>query len=801
MHSFGHENHEKNDLPSIGQRKIYLFLILFLLVFPAYFYHIQIRKHTIRWDAIFANWTSIFYFLKPYTFYGHLLDICIVLFIVFLGYGLGHFLLHCLGRKATFPSISIAVPIGWIVLSYLMFVLALLQLLNSWIIAAVLVILFFFCFRFNLQKVKSFSLHLRMLQEKVSIISREQWIYISLIGLSIFYALSSSLMPPTQSDGLRYHLTVPKLYLEHGGFYLLPNIAFSNFPFLIEYLYMIPLAFGSISGPKLIHFCYFLFTLSLVYRLGKSVGNEQIGILSVLIVSTTPFVPIFASWSFIEFGLTCYIVLAFVFSMDYFYTIRDREWKPVSKTAVLTGMAVGAAISCKYTALALLPFFGCVGLWGGMNQMGAKVGERVKGMILILALAIVVSSPWFIRNALLLGNPVYPFAGSIFPTPYWSKFNAEFFAYHAGMKGNLNAVRQAPGAEKIVDFFTLPLRVTLFPGDRRENETFGSWPLGELNVHQASLTWLPPNEDYGSWPIGIIWLTFLPLIFLHRRWNNQMILHIVFAAFLFLLWAYTYRDTRFLLPSLAIVAPLYGKTIEEILHLRLCSRILFLFMILYGLSATTGLLFLPTKYEPWWVISGKVSVQEYLENVTDFEHYPNQAFRFLRENTNRDDLVLLHGIEQPFYCPNRYVGADWFNTDPLIAWSWECTTVEDLYRRLRKENIQYVIHDYGRIHRYYFYYRLFRLPPGRGVLLLREFVDKERVRVHYPYVYGEWLKGFQQRLAVEELNAPNVDLLAKLLDGQNMEKVYEYDESLENPFTGIRIWRVPDSEINEPLSN
>jgi|GEM_PF-1420880 hypothetical protein len=787
---------------AISRHKSFLFVLLCLLVFPAYVYHNQIRVNLVRWDAIYANWPSIFYLFRPYTVYAHVFDLVFILFMAFIGYGLGVLLLRWIGyENVSLPSVALAIPFGWAILSYVLFFLALSQILNRMTIALIFALFLWASYRILIEKWKELIRHWRAWRNREEKRTHELWIYILLIAVAVFFAFVSSLMPPTQSDGLRYHVTVPKLYLQHGGFVFLPNIAFSNFPFLIEYLFLIPLAFDSISGPKLIHFCYFLFTLILVYRLGKAIGNTKTGVLAALLLATTPFVPIFASWSFIEFGLTCYMVLGLTICVELVERLRDGKWESLRKSAILLGIAAGLAVSCKYTALTILFFFAGAVCLAWIRRVDHSIWRRVKLAGIVLAVAGITASPWFVKNAILLGNPLYPFARNTFPTPHWSEFNATFFSYHAGIKGNLNAVRQLPIVEKVVDFLTLPIRITLFHGDRRETDLFGAWPLGEITFLHGQFAWLPPDEGFGSWPLGAIWLILLPLILLDLRWNRRMRLHLLFGAFLFLLWAYTYRDTRFLLPSLAVIAPLYGKTAAALLEKRPGNRCLFLVVILYGLSATTGLLFMPRTYEPWLVVSGKVSKDDYLERVTRFEHEPNQAFRFLRENTKKDDLVLLHGIDQPFYCPNRFIGADWFNTDPLIAWSWESMTVEQLVSRLREEGIRYVVHDYGKIRQYFFYYRLFRLPPAKGTALLREFVGMERTRVRFPYLYLEWQNRFQQRLAMEEDNSPNIKVLHGLLEGRTLNEVFRYDKNPTDPHDGIVIMEAPSWFKDEEVLN
>ena len=256
-----------------------------------------------------------------------------------------------------------------------------------------------------------------------------------------------------------------------------------------------------------------------------------------------------------------------------------------------------------------------------------------------------LASPWFVRNWLWFGNPMYPFAGNLFPTPGWSEFNQLFFTYHAGMKGSLTAVLQAPIHMKILDLISLPFRLTFFPGDRAHGHP----------------------EDFGAWPIGAIWLVGLLFLVFYRNWDWRGRWHLIFGGFLYLVWAYTYRDTRFLLPALVVFAPVLAGVIEQLAsRWRSVQGIVFV-LLGYSLLYSTALTLIPPTYAPWWVISGVESEREYLASTSDFTCTECQAFFFLEKNAAPEDIVLLHGIEQTFYCPNPYIGADWFNTDPLIT--------------------------------------------------------------------------------------------------------------------------------------
>jgi len=64
------------------------------------------------------------------------------------------------------------------------------------------------------------------------------------IIVSMTLALALALLPATSWDGLFYHLTGPKLYLEQGRIASGIDIPHLNFPFLFELLYLLSLTFG-----------------------------------------------------------------------------------------------------------------------------------------------------------------------------------------------------------------------------------------------------------------------------------------------------------------------------------------------------------------------------------------------------------------------------------------------------------------------------------------------------------------------------------------------------------------------------
>ena len=70
--------------------------------------------------------------------------------------------------------------------------------------------------------------------------------------------------------------------------------------------------------------------------------------------------------------------------------------------AVRAGVAVGLMLATKYTALMSVPLLAL------MIDAPFRAGWRVRHWLVALGLALALAAPWYVRNALLTGNPLFP---------------------------------------------------------------------------------------------------------------------------------------------------------------------------------------------------------------------------------------------------------------------------------------------------------------------------------------------------------------------------------------------------------
>jgi hypothetical protein len=232
-----------------------------------------------------------------------------------------------------------------------------------------------------------------------------------------------SWVPPVSRDALTHHLAVPKLYLQQGGIHEIPSITFSYYPMNLDLLYMVPLYFGNDIIPKFIHFVFALLTAWLIYSYLKKRIDRLWALGGALFFLSLPII--------VKLSITVYVDLGLVFFstaslMSLFKWIESRFQL---KYLILSASCCGLALGVKYNGLIvifLLTVFvpllykqqakaGAAGKNAISIKSSLKHQLRAVGFgILFCLIALMVFSPWMIRNYIWKANPVYPLYNSFF---------------------------------------------------------------------------------------------------------------------------------------------------------------------------------------------------------------------------------------------------------------------------------------------------------------------------------------------------------------------------------------------------
>ncbi|MEW5720461.1 MAG: glycosyltransferase family 39 protein, partial [Chloroflexota bacterium] len=208
-----------------------------------------------------------------------------------------------------------------------------------------------------------------------------------------------ALVPPTAYDALMYHLPAPKLFLDaHTLLPFLENVQ-ANSPIAFDLLTAFGLSVGSEVFPQLLQFALGLVLALGVYQVAMRAFNRSVGILAAAILFSIPVFGILAGWAYLDvvWGLCEFLS---VYAFWNWVERRQTQW------LILSATLMGLALSNKYLALQ-----GMIVLAIAVVIASRPDGwlRAARNLIVFGFFAGLAAFPWYFKNWIWLGNPVYPY--------------------------------------------------------------------------------------------------------------------------------------------------------------------------------------------------------------------------------------------------------------------------------------------------------------------------------------------------------------------------------------------------------
>jgi len=272
-------------------------------------------------------------------------------------------------------------------------------------------------------------------------------IVIVLVLLTTSVAGLAEITGHTGNDAIAYHLLGPKVWLEDGLIRPLPEVSTTAFPATSEVLFGALYALGGQRAPSfsalLTLACFFV----VAYSLARAAGLDERGSWwAVAFTASMPAVYIGAHSGFIDVLYAAFILAA----------ARVGFEAEGQSGFILFGLFCGLSIATKYTGLTAVPVLVCC---AALSQYFGRHIQKVsvlKYAVLAILIGAVIASPYYLRNWILLGCPIYPpppFLANLVPVKFFSpeslhKFYATLYARGSGLGRGL------------VAYFLLPYNLT-----------------------------------------------------------------------------------------------------------------------------------------------------------------------------------------------------------------------------------------------------------------------------------------------------------------------------------------------------
>lgn len=342
-------------------------------------------------------------------------------------------------------------------------------------------------------------------------------------------------------DVMSYHLQIPREWLAAGAMIPLEHNVYSYLPGLVESVfYQFAAMRGSVRDA--VYTCQ-LFSVSMmllaawgiasaaatfVDRAGAAAGGA--------LFLAVPWVTITGSMAYNEAAVLALGAAAVALLFD---PVAER-----GRGAALIGLLVGAATLCKLTAGPMLALPIGVLLVTRLNHAirwravpSVRVGLEAAAVATVIGCLVLM--PYLIRNAAWTGNPVFPFAKSVFGTAHWDADLADRWDRGHGITIQSDD------------------RPTAFVRQWLVNTGYGAFG-GRPTPHEADNVARFPNE-FGA---PILWAAFLVALLLsflckRSRRAGQAMLAMLGIQLAFWLVG-THLQSRFLLPTLIPTCVLLG---------------------------------------------------------------------------------------------------------------------------------------------------------------------------------------------------------------------------------------------------
>ena len=202
-----------------------------------------------------------------------------------------------------------------------------------------------------------------------------------------------------ENDAIAYHLLGPKVWLREGMIRPLPDTFTTAFPSTIENLFGALFALGGNRAPGLFAVVSLVLCFLVVYSLARAAGlEERKSWWSVAFVATMPAFYAGAHSGFIDVAFAAFVLAAARIGLE---AEQDSDY-------LVFGLFCGFALGTKYTALTAVPaLVVCAVLAKSWRESRMSISGLRAAMLALLA-AVVISWPYYVRNWVLLGFPVYP---------------------------------------------------------------------------------------------------------------------------------------------------------------------------------------------------------------------------------------------------------------------------------------------------------------------------------------------------------------------------------------------------------
>jgi hypothetical protein len=299
------------------------------------------------------------------------------------------------------------------------------------------------------------------------------------------------------SIGIEMSANFPPLFSALGAYYYIQIGAIEDF-----YLRAIPPVMG-------------ILTVLATYKIGEVLAGKRYGIISALFLAITPLFFRYSVYATSYSTLTFFGTISVLFLFLGIIREEIRYW-------IMCGVFYGFALLTSYLAVYLAPFFFIALIYYFIKKKnGFRANTKI--VVLLAASTLIIGGVWYLRNLVLLGNPIYPNGYTVLgginidPLIMETTFNgikrdaaAAFFGGEVSLLAKSIIFITYKTHFPSISLLTI-LGIALLPTQNKKFWLVLAWPLTLSIVILSGITWGFPRHIVFTLP-GFALLSALPIV-------------------------------------------------------------------------------------------------------------------------------------------------------------------------------------------------------------------------------------------------------------------------------------------------
>lgn len=447
---------------------------------------------------------------------------------------------------------------------------------------------------------------------------RSTWLLLAACALLLLIEAPTWFAPPVGGDQEKYHLVYPRLFALAGGLVRTPWTFWGQQQWLENFLFAIAFALRGDVLARLLNAVTGVMAALALATLGRRHLGQRLGAVAGAVFFTTGMCWSQMTRAGTDTSVVLYAALAVSALLDWATAERASDLR---RAGIMAGLAGGS----KIMAL-LVPTLVGLGVLVVLARRRPPLGRALGSALAFGMLALVLLSPWYVRNLVETGNPLYPFGQSVFAGRNWSIEAARYLDVYYDQYRTSEASQRGAKPYTGTDVARFPWDLTMHP------ESF------ENGKRQG--------QDTSPWM-----LAFLPaLVLVRERRLAALAIAAIGAGYVAIISVGAWAHPRYVLPGLALLMVAVTPGARA-----LCGRRLFWLVV--AVTVGGNLVLVSRMLRPMWpdqvrVALGRLSPEVFLSRYSDRYVFWHQANRAIPA-TGR--VLVFEKIPHPYFIDRPFI--------------------------------------------------------------------------------------------------------------------------------------------------